>query len=347
MAKIDIVDGVEIITEEDVVLDIEKDALEGTLMEDGEMTVDELQKSFEQISQNYTDNMSRITEAVKFREIDDSDVKKKLVAFTIEQHKIGGKKKFPEKMWSALENVPGIDKFAAKQSEASREKMIMEETVSGLVGRMYQGLRAQAADIEKNEESMMEIRNETEKTIKLMDKFTADIMKLEESQGPDRVTGKTIKMRTQVNIMAEKARDKVDTLNIVIPATRALLEAIYQVLPISEGDLLTDIAMSNGIAKINALAGDIKEMQEISDELSSSIWENMTDTLQKAITLSSPTRKDVDRVKVNMERRTQLIVNTSKMLQNQQEQVKIAAKEIDDLSRQSKEKRLALKAPTM
>jgi hypothetical protein len=236
--------------------------------------------------------------------------------------------------------IPLIGSSANKSADNLRSQRLSEETVSGIVGKMYQGLKKQAETVEETESRLLQIQQQTKSNLELMITLGKKLNELIANGEIEEVDqSRTLKMKTQIALMTEKSHDKIDSLNLTIPATRAILEAIYQQLPISEADLLSDIAMSTGISQINALAQDVKDMRELSDMVSSGVWAKTQKSIVNLIEINSISDKEITRIEETANKRAELYQNTIAAAAKQQKQSVEAAKKIELIVQKSDERR--------
>ena len=300
-----------------------------------------IQEEFAQVNETYSKTMSSITKAIKFSNLDDTDeIKQQLVSFAAEQEKIVNYESLSERMLRKVSFIPLIGSSANKSADNLRSQRLSEETVSGIVGKMYQGLKKQAETVEETESRLLQIQQQTKSNLELMITLGKKLNELIANGEIEEVDqSRTLKMKTQIALMTEKSHDKIDSLSLTIPATRAILEAIYQQLPISEADLLSDIAMSTGISQINALAQDVKDMRELSDMVSSGVWAKTQKSIVNLIEINSISDKEITRIEETANKRAELYQNTIAAAAKQQKQSVEAAKKIELIVQKSDERR--------
>jgi hypothetical protein len=114
---------------------------------------------------------------------------------------------------------------------------------------------------------------------------------------------------------------------------------IYQDLPISEADLLSDLSMSTGVAQINALSQDVREMRELSEIVSTNIWSRTQKSIVNLIEMNTVSDKDIQRIENNAREREKLREETMKAAKLSSQQVQKAFTQIELLAKESSKRR--------
>mgnify|MGYP001774119162 CR=1 FL=1 len=312
-------------------------------------TVNELQdiqKSFLDLNKNHSKIMSDITEVIKISDWDLEDIKKDLIKFAAVQQQVMNKKTISDRVLEQVSVIPGLKKFSANTIEQNREKRLSEETVSGLVRKMYEGLKKQCQDVEDSESNMVKIRQEVLKNIDIMEALSSRLkVIIENNDIPDEYQVSVLKVKNQIQLLIEKSKNKVDALNMIIPISRSSLELFYQYMPINEADLLTDISMSRNVTKLNKLSMELNEMKELTDIVSNSVWENMltniTNFAKFEVNMSD---KEIKRIEDNMNSRNKLMKTAMIAVNEQKERAIEITKAVEVISDQSNKHRQEIKS---
>jgi hypothetical protein len=221
-----------------------------------------------------------------------------------------------------------------------RKQRLNEESVAGLVRSMYLGLKKQAEDVETTERQLIEIHEETLSNVHSMESLDTRLKELLASQDiPPKQQSSVMRMATQIKVMIEKSKDKLESLEIIIPTTQACLQMIYQDLPISEADLLSDLSMSTGVAQINALSQDVREMRELSEIVSTNIWSRTQKSIVNLIEMNTVSDRDIQRIENNAREREKLREETMKAAKLSSQQIQKAFTQIELLAKESSKRR--------
>jgi hypothetical protein len=303
-------------------------------------TIEALQKDLEAITNSHNNTMKTIASGIKFNPNMTDEVKEKLIEFAAEQERIANHQSLTERFMRKVSTVPLLGRAAKHSADELRKNRLNEESVAGLVRSMYLGLKKQADDVEATERELISIYNQTETNITSMQELDFKITTLvQANEIPMQHRSRVMRMATQIKTMIEKSKDKLESLQIIIPTTQACLEMIYQDLPISEADLLSDMAMSTGVAQINALSQDVKEMRELSDLVSTNIWSRTQKSIVNLIELNTVSDRDIQRIENNANEREKLRTETVKAAQKASQQIQQAYLKIEALAIESNERR--------
>lgn len=300
----------------------------------------DLQKDFDNITRMHSSHMSNIASSIRFNPNMTDEIKDQLIEFAAEQERLANHQSISERFMRKVSTIPLIGKAAKQSAESIRKQRLQEESVSGLVKSMYDGLRAQASDVEQTETQLIKIYEQTKINIELMQELEEKISTLvQTNEIPITHKSRIMRMKTQIKVMIEKSKDKLESLEIIIPTTQACLEMIYQDLPISEADLLSDMAMSTGVAQINALSQDVKEMRELSDLVSTNIWSRTQKSIINLLEINTISDKDIARIQHNTQERENLRLETMKAAQQSSQQIQQAYQKIETLAIESQTRR--------
>lgn len=307
--------------------------------------LDSLQSDFEKVNEAYSQNMSSIASGIKFDNNDTAKIKEQLIEFAAEQERIANHESLGERFLRKVSNVPLIGTTAKSSADGMRNQRLSEESVSGLVGTMYQGLKKQASDVETTESSLISIHEATTSNLATMEELELRLSGiLSQDEVPMNQKSRVMRMHTHIKVMIEKSKDKLSTLQLIINSTQATLETIYRELPVSEADLLSDLAMNTSVSQINALSQDVKEMRELSEIVSNNIWTNTQKSIVNLLELNTVTEKDILRIENNAKKREELHRNTMEAAQKSSNQIKIAHTKITAIAEESNQARLAYQA---
>lgn len=301
---------------------------------------DEIQKEFQQVNNQFTNTLSTIAKDIKFANFDTEEIKDALIKFAVEQKRLAESESTSERFLRKVAAVPFFGNVARKAADNHRTERLNEESVSGLVGTMYKGLKKQGEDVELALKRLNEVKATTVANIEVMTQLEDKISALlqEESLAPTfRVKVKM--MDVQVKTMIEKSRDKIDTLNLVIPATEANLMTIYRELPISEAELLSDLAISTNVNKVNALAEDLKEVRHLKEMVTNNIYDSTQKSILNLIESNSISQKEMLQIENNVKRREELHKQTNEAMQKSIEQTNTMHAKITQLAIESQERR--------
>lgn len=299
-----------------------------------------LEEDFKKISEIHTNHMLTIASDIRFNPNMTDEVKEKLIEFAAEQERIANAQSIRERVMRRVASVPLLGRAAKSSADQLRKQRLQEESVSGMVRSMYSGLKAQAQDVEKTEAQLVKIYEQTESNISLMvDLDTKITSLLGTDEVPLRHRSNVMRMKTQIKVMIEKSKDKLESLKIILPVTQACLQMIYQDLPISEADLLSDMAMSTGVSQINALSQDVKEMRELSELVSTNIWSSTQRSIVNLLEMTTISDKDIQRIETNTQEREKLREETMRAAQKASQQIHQAYGKIQTLAIESNQRR--------
>lgn len=299
-----------------------------------------LEEDFKKITEIHTNHMLTIASDIRFNPNMTDEVKEKLIEFAAEQERIANSQSLRERVMRRIASVPLLGKAAKNSADQLRKQRLHEESVSGMVKSMYSGLKAQAQDVEKTEAQLVKIYEQTEANINLMLELDTKITTLlGTDEVPLRHRSNVMRMKTQIKVMIEKSKDKLESLKIILPVTQACLQMIYQDLPISEADLLSDMAMSTGVSQINALSQDVKEMRELSDLVSTNIWSSTQRSIVNLLEMTTISDRDIQRIESNTLEREKLREETMRAAHKASQQIHQAYGKIQTLAIESNQRR--------
>lgn len=303
-------------------------------------TLDSLKKDFDEVNQKYSSSMSTIASSIRFNSNMTDEIKEQLIEFAAEQERIASYQSLSERFLRKVSNVPLIGRMTKGTADELRKQRLNEESVAGLVRSMYLGLKKQAEDVETTERQLIEIHEETLSNVHSMESLDTRLKDLLASQDiPPKQQSSVMRMATQIKVMIEKSKDKLESLEIIIPTTQACLQMIYQDLPISEADLLSDLSMSTGVAQINALSQDVREMRELSEIVSTNIWSRTQKSIVNLIEMNTVSDRDIQRIENNAREREKLREETMKAAKLSSQQIQKAFTQIELLAKESSKRR--------
>lgn len=299
-----------------------------------------LQKDFNNITTSYTDTITGITENIKFDSRDTDELKDRLIQFALEQDKIANSSSLAEGLLRRVEKLPWLGGIAKESADSIRSTRLNEESVSGLVGTMYTGLKKQADTIKEAEQTLIGILETTEENIINMIKLCENVDNMiSEGNIPRREYSQTLHMATHTKTMLENSRNKIETLNLVIPTMRGCLVSIRRELPISQAELTSDLAISAGVSQLNNLVTDLKDLNHLSSVVAVNIHTKTQTSLKSMIELNTVTEEDILKLEDNAKRRDKLYQETMVASQESNKQLQIAHVRITDLAKSSQAKR--------
>lgn len=302
-----------------------------------ESTFERLQTKFESSNKTHATQVHNITENIKFDDRTIDEAKDKLITLAMEQEKLATSNTLRERVLGRVSKVPFIGNLIGDSVESLREQRIEEESISGIVGVMFSGLRKQVDELIEVEQSYIKLYDQTKKNIEFNKGIKKELDGLQENgEVPMSHHTRVLRLQTQTEHTLFEDTEFLRSLeSSVIPGIQMAIQTILQKLPRAESNLLTNAAVKGGIDKVLALVNDTNEAEEISNTFVASSNERTQEALLSLIKMNNVSEEQLRRIEDNAKKRIERQAAVTAALIESKEVIKKAHTKVLAISKQA------------
>lgn len=271
-----------------------------------------LEQRFNVLLENYSNTTEEISNVVNLSDTDLEEAKEQFAEFVIKSQQIANRKSISERVYNGLATTASIVPFIGDKMSAHvetkikdiRKESLNDKSLKEIANNLFDGVKARVDSLENTLQGMYNIREESInfiEQISLLDTELDEQLTNEELSPRERFS--LMKMSSQVKLMIEKAQDKVQQLNSIVPVAEGMLLQMVKALPVSKNDLLSSLIMDAGVTQINAIFKDVKEIMDMNDRISEGVHAKTSTAVVNMLKASSVSSEDIQRIENNSKRR--------------------------------------------